>query len=172
MSDWTPFTLAIDAAVLAGLQTPGLLLIEKAGSPRQWDERNGYGWSGSFPVFIGQKLSMFSLVFRMYDENDWALYQALRPILVRPPYGKRPQALDIVHPILMDLDIRSIVITDVSQLTLAEGGVWEKTVECMQFRKPKIALAKPEASTPKPSDDPYDKMIEKLTKQFDDLANQ
>ena len=172
MTDWSPFRLSIDSALIANLPTPGLLLIEKANSPRQWDERNGYGWSGSFPVFIGQRLSAFDLTFKMYNDDDWTKYQALRPILVRPPFGKRPTSLDIVHPILMDLEIRSVVITDVLQLTPIDNGGWAKTIECLSFRRPKVALAKPEASKQKQSDDPYDKMIERLTKQFDELANQ
>jgi hypothetical protein len=163
-TEWNPFTLSIDAAVLSGLVTPGFAIIERGGTPRNWDERMGYGWSGSFPVFTGQKLGFFDLTFRMFTKTDWELYRAIRPLLVRPPYGKRPQALDIVHPILLDLEIRSIVITDVKQLRQTDPGVWEKTIECLQFRKPKIALAKPEASAQKPeSQDPYDKLIDKLS---------
>lgn len=172
MTDWDPFTIPIDSAKISGLDTPGLLVIDKANSPRQWDERNGYGWSGSFPVFVGQRLSFFDLTFKMYTTEDWKRYKALKPLLVRPPFGKRPKALDIVNPILEDLEIFSFVILDVGRLTPIDNGAYSKTIECMQHRRPRIALAKPEASQQKPSDDPYDKMIENLTKQFDQLANQ
>jgi hypothetical protein len=110
----------------------------------------------------------------MYNSSDWALYQALRPLLVRPPYGSRPKALDIVHPILLDVEITSIVIADVHALTKPdEAGPWEKTIDCLQWRRPKLALSKPEgAAAQSKSDDPYDKMIDALAQQVKDLLGQ
>lgn len=159
---WNPWSTPLDRGVINGIWTPGILRLRNADSPRKWDERVGYGWSGSFPVFLGVRLSQFDVGFELYTDEDWADWQKLRPILAKPPYGKRPKALDFVHPILQDLDIKSIVVTNVKQQETSELGVITIPIEVMTFRVPKIALAKPEGSADKPKPDWAEQMMQDL----------
>jgi hypothetical protein len=160
---WNPWTTPLDTARISGIDTPGLLRIRNADSPRAWDERNGYGWSGSFPVFMGIRLSHFEMGFELYDDDDWADYQKILPLLAKPPLGKRPKALSISHPILQQLEIGSIQITNVKQLEIDDNGIVTQPIEVISFRVPKLALSKPEGSQTQNDDDPYDKKIRALT---------
>lgn len=163
---WNPWSQSIDAAIISGKVTPGILRLRNANSPREWDERKGYGWSGSFPIFLGIRLSRFDMGFEMYTDADWALWENMRPMLAKPPAGKRPTALDIVHPVLQQLDIKSIVVTDVKQLEIDENtGVVTQPIEVLTFRRPKIALSKPEGSADKPPTDFWDQVIEKISSE-------
>jgi len=164
---YVPFELTIDGALIAGMQTPTLTVIERAALERGWDQTKSHGYSGGFSVYTGDKLIPFDLIFRLFSREDWDRYRALRPFLMTPPRVEASRvfggskAIDILHPILADLGVRSFVITKIHQLRQTDPGVWEKQIECLQFRKAVRALAKPEASAQKPAvDDPYDKIIE------------
>jgi hypothetical protein len=173
-NNWNPWRQTIDYAVISGKQTPGILRLRNADSPRAWDERNGYGWSGSFPVFMGVRLSHFDMGFEMYDEDDLALWRELEPLLAKPPFGKRPQALSIQHPLLAPLEISSIQVLNVKQWEFDEYGVITQPVEVIAFRSPKFSLSKPQGAKQKDDDDPYDKQINALAarnqKDFDELS--
>lgn len=172
---WNPWVTDLDSAVISGIKTPGLLKIRNADSPRAWDERNGYGWSGSFPVFMGVRLSHFEMAFELYDEFDWGEYQTIMPILAKPPIGKRPKALSISHPILHQLEIGSIQITNVKQLEFDDSGIITQPLEVISFRVPKLSLSKPEGAAQQVDDDPFDKKIRALTdrnnQDFQELQN-
>lgn len=145
-----PNITPIDYFMLADQRSPGVARIEKANSPRNWDQRNGYGWSGSFPVFTGLKLSEFDAIIELWSTDDWAAWEDFRPLVAKPPYGKRPKALKIWHPWLAELGIKSAVIFDVLQpQRIGETGGWSRTIQLLEWRQPKIALAKP-ASADKP----------------------
>jgi hypothetical protein len=156
---WNPWNTPLDAGLIEGMLTPGLLKLGEPDSPREWDQRRGYGWAGSFPFFLGVKLSEFDAVFELYTDEHWDQWQAIRPKFIKPPAGKRPKALDFVHPILADLDIKSVVVTNVKGPKVDGDGVNRITISLLAFRVPKIALSKPEAAADKPSDDPIDREI-------------
>lgn len=168
---WNPIDNPIDHFLLAGQKSPGIGRIEKAGSPRKWDERAGYGAGGSVLVFMGRKLATFDGVIELYTPADWVAWDAWKALVDRPPFGKRPKALDVWHPYLEGLGIKSCVVVDVLQPSPLESGGHVITIQFQEYRKLTQELAKPEAAKNATSDDPYDKEIERLTEQFNALAN-
>jgi hypothetical protein len=169
MTAWNPLDLPIDKAVVAGRETPGLVEIIGASAPRRWDERKGYGLSGATVVYRGQGLAKFTVRLRLYTTQDWDDWHAWKSLVAAPPPGKRAKALDIVHPLLADLEITAIVVNEVMQPEQSEDGVWQIDIKVTQFRSPKFSLAKPEAAQATPVD-PVDQKIEQLSKQFQELA--
>lgn len=169
---WNPITEPVDFIVLAGKRSPGLAEVAGAGSPRLWDKRKGFGYSGAILVFRGVDLSSFSVKLRLFDEQDWADWYAWKPVVDTPPLGTRARSLDIQHPILDGLNIKSVVIDDVSQPTQTDDGVFEIEIKMTEFRAPKYALAKPEGSTATPVDPVEENIIKPLREQFQALADQ
>lgn len=167
---WNPIANPVDFFILKGSKSPGIGRIEKAGSPRKWDERGGYGASGSVIVFMGRKLATFDGIVELYTEDDWAAWQAFKPLVDRLPFGKRPSALDIWHPYLADLGIKSCVVLDVSQPEPMDLGGHTIRISFQEFRALKISYAKPEASKNDEETDPFEKKIAALTAQYQELA--
>ena len=149
---WNPLDDSVDKATIGGQLTPGICEIVGADSPRAWDERTGYGLSGATVYFHGIKLSHFSIRFRLYTTQDWDDWHTFRPLVDRPPIGKRPRSLDCVHPLLEDLGISSIVIEDVLVPEQTDDGEWTIELKVIEFRQPKFGMAKPEGSTATPVD--------------------
>lgn len=157
---------------VAWQRSPGLARIHGAGSPRRWDQRQGYGLSGSFPVFFGNKLAEWEIELRLFTSEDWADWASWSQLVAKPPDGTRPKALAIYHPWLAMLNIGACVVTDQLQPEEMgdETGGYSITIKCLQWRKPKIALSKPDAAKTNASTDPIDAKIEALTAQVQELS--
>jgi hypothetical protein len=168
-ASWEPLTQSVNYVRICGVRSPGIAEIHGAGSPRKFDVRRGYGLSGGFVIFRGNELARFEIRIRLYTIEDWALWNGWRALVDKPPLGTRARALDIQHPQLEPLQIRSIVVEDVDQGVQTADGEWTFTIKCLEYRSPKLALAKPEGSAATPKD-PYDTVIEELASQFQALA--
>ncbi len=146
-SAWDPIAQPIDYVLVAGQRTPGLCDVQNAGSPRQWDERRGYGLSGASLVFRGIGLASFTLRIRLYSEQDWTDWHAFAPVVQRPPTGERATALDVVHPILEEVGIRSAVVEDLLAPAQGEDGEWTIEIRMKEFRgRPEVTVAPVEGS--------------------------
>lgn len=163
-----PLDTPIDKATISGRLTPGICEIVGASSPRAWDERAGYGLSGAIVVFHGVKLSHFTIKFRLYTTQDWTDWRAFKPLVDKPPIGKRQGPLDCVHPLLADLGIRSIVVEDVLVPEQTDDGEWTIELKVIEYRKPKQGLAKPEGSAATEVD-PFEQQIAANTSEIADL---
>jgi hypothetical protein len=164
-----------DFIKLGGEKSSGLCDVSGASSPRKWDQAQGYGISGASSRFLGVLLSEFSIKFRLYGSQnppspDWEAWNAFQAkVLMKPPAGRYPKSLDIWHPELERLKIKSVGVVDVGQAYQSDNGEWTIEVKFIEFRRPKLTLAKPEASKATPTD-PYDKVIDSLDKQIEEAA--
>lgn len=169
-----------DYVILGGKRSPGAVSIVKAGSPRKWDIRQGYAFSGASVYYIGDQPSKFDLIFTLWEDDHWSDWDDFASVLERPPKGTRPKAVGIQHPILSvrPLSISSVVIEDVSQPILSEWGDWDIVVNCLEFRAPlpilgKVNQAIPALAKPLPTaQDAADVTIGKLLDAFNGLAGQ
>lgn len=168
---WNPITDAVDKARLAGIPTPGICEIIGAGSPRKWDERTGYGWSGAWLVYQGIALSHFSIVLTLYTQSDWDDWDTFRPIVARAPIGTRPKAIGVYHPVLAEVGITSLVVEDVKAPQQIGDGEWIISIDCIEWRQPKFGFAKPDGAEATPND-PVDQEIALKLQERDALANE
>lgn len=168
---WNPITEPQDWVDFAGRSTPGIAEIVGAGSPRRWDERESYGLSGALVVYRGLKLAHFSVLLRLFTDQDWLDWYAFKPIVDKVKIGKRQKALDITHPILDGLNIRAVVVEDVLQPEQIDHGVWQIEMKLIEYRVPHIALAKAEGAEATPAD-PEDAELQEDLAQYQALANE
>ncbi len=167
---FNPIDDPVDHILLANTRSPGLATIDGASTPRQWDQRRGYGLTGSTVIYRGNRLSPFVVQLKLLTTQDWEDWEDFRQIVQRAPAGERSRAMDIWHPILVDLGIVSVVIEDVTQPRKdGDTNVWLIDIKCLEFRLPVFDLAQPEGSDERP-DDPVDRYIEELTGQVQELA--
>lgn len=165
---WNPLDEPMDKIWLAQRWSPGLCDISGANSPREYEERKGYGLSGAIVIFRGVGLAHFSVRFRLYTTQDWDEWEQFKPLVDKPPLGRRPRALDIWHPLLVDQGIYAVAIEDLGQPDQTEDGVWTIEIKCVEYRFPKYSLSQPDGAAATPVD-PYEQQIEQLTKQAVDL---
>ncbi len=157
-----PIDTPVDKARIAGQYTPGVCEVIGAGSPRNYEELGGAGWSGALVVFRGLKPAHFSLQLTLTETSDWNAWDKFEPLVRRPPFGKLPQALDVVHPFLSRLGITSMVIEDTLAPNQTDSGIWMIELKCIESRKLKPGSAAIDGSAATPVD-PREAKIEKLT---------
>lgn len=155
---------------LSGVKSPGIATLKGGPAACNWDERKGFGLSGSTVVFTGQNVASFSFSIELYNDEDKAGWEKFKKLLVPPKLGSLAKALDIWHPMLAEEGITSAVYVDRTFLDEQSPGVWSTSVNFKQYRRVKMTLAKPEASKQAPQD-PVDRQIEELTAQVKSLAN-
>jgi hypothetical protein len=168
---WCPLSEPIDYVTFAGHRTPGVADVSGAGSPRKWDERESYGFSGAYVVYHGQNLSHFSVRVRLITEQDWLDWYGFKPIVDRVPLGKIQRPVDIVHPLLGMLGIHAAVVEDVSQALQVEDGIWEIEIKCIEYRSPVLALAAAKGAQATP-DDPEDARLGEQSQSINALADE
>lgn len=149
---WNPIDEPVDRFTVGGKLTPGIGELNGPSSPRAWEEMIGPGLSGARLVFRGLRPSHFSLKFVLRSREDWTDWTAFSNVVRKPPYGKRPRAVDIVHPILASVGIRSVVVEDVIPPTQTSDGVWEAEIKVIEFRAPVPGHSAPEGSDDEPLD--------------------
>jgi hypothetical protein len=143
---WNPITEPVDYVLLADQRSPGLAELQKASSPRRWDERRGYGLSGARVVYRGIALSHFTLLLRLYTVEDWDAWHEWKALVQRAPDQTRPRALDFSHPITDELGIRSVVVENVLQPVQTADGEWTIEIGLIEYRTPTPALLRPDGS--------------------------
>lgn len=168
---WDPLSKPQDKAEINGIVTPGVCEVIGAHSPRKWDKQSGPGYSGAWLIYHGTDLSDFSIVCRLYTDDDWLEWDALRPMLTRPPIGSRPKAMSVVHPVLDQVGVISMVVEDVMAPQQTGPGEWTIEIRCIEWRGPKAALSKPDAAAATPLD-PVEQEIKLKRQHMDDLANE
>lgn len=162
-----PITSPQDYFELDNKRSPGIAFIENTKSVREWVERGGYGITGGFSIYKRRKLAHPVAKIQLYTPEDWAAWHEWKPMIMRLPRtrgGTTPASgyLRIAHPILEDLGITAVGVEEVSQPMQIGDGVWEITINFIEFHAPQISLAKPEATKPKPLD-PYEEQIKAIT---------
>jgi len=158
---FNPISNPVDFVELAGRRTPGIAEVLGASSPREWKERRSIGYGGAIVVFRGIKLARFTVKLRLYSDQDWQDWDDFRDVVQRPPlsnaasqgvgiirspFGRRPKALSVNHPILADLNISSCVVLDVLQPVQTGNGEWTIDIKFIEYRRPRYQLATPDAA--------------------------
>lgn len=169
---WNPIESPQDFVILAGQRSPGIAELQSASSPRRWDIRRGYGLSGATVVFRGIMLAEFKLLLRLYSAEDWESWDTFRELVQRPPSGERPRALDISHPILDAFGIASVVVTDVIQPTQTEDGVYTIEIRLLEYRRPEIALSRPDGSDDVEPRDEVERRIDQNDRRIRELREE
>lgn len=143
---FNPIDSPQDFVILAGQRSPGIAELQGWTSPRRWDERRGYALSGATLVYRGNALAAGKLILRLYTVEHFTGWESFREIVQRAPSGERPRSMEISHPILEDLGVRSVVVEDVKQPEKGRAGEWIVEISLKEWRRTEVALARPDGS--------------------------
>lgn len=162
-----------DHVLIAGERTPGIATIEGADAPKRLIKRRGYGLSGATVRDGGDELSEFKIFVDLFTAADFDAWTAFLPTILRrrtePATSifalPRQRALDIQHPFLEDLGIRSVMIGNVTQPKQVEAGRWRVEISVCEYREPRPALAAVSGSDDRP-ETANERLIRELTAEF------
>lgn len=170
---------AQDYIVLSGEKSPGRATVKAPNSPRTWDKRKGYGTSGASLVYTGDDLSEFDVEIVLWKKSQFAEWKSFaKKCLEKPPKGARPKALKIEHPVVNASPwlIDEVVVKDVLGFEdTSDDGLWQGTIQFIQYRAPLPALGKPKQAIPgaaakiPTAQDAADLEIQKLSAEFGSL---
>lgn len=132
---------AYDVIILGGLTSPGIVEVTGAAREAEWDEPKAKGSSGAEPTYNGQKLSGITCKFKFWEASQLDEWRRFRTILEKPTDAKEPRPLDIIHPLVNDLGITSVVVDVEGQLVRETGCLWTVEVKFKERRKPTPAGA-------------------------------
>ncbi len=151
---------AWDALVIAGDYTPGLAKV-KSSRAHKWDEKKGKGAQGSTLTYAGHDLATVDITLRFWEAEQYDEFEAKVGQWLPDP--KNPKALDVVHPQLELLKIRSIVMLEISGVEVSDDGEMTVTIKAKEFLKPTPAGGTPSGSragSRKPGDAPPNALTE------------
>lgn len=96
---------------LAGERSPGVVK-SIAGHERKinWDVKEGSGQSGASSTLKSIPLRVITVTFFLVDEDQIASWPSFRQLCYSTISGATPKALDIFHPDLAVVEIRSVVL--------------------------------------------------------------
>lgn len=165
-----PFANPVDFVVIGGQRTPGIARILEADKLRRLHERRGYALSGASVRDLGDQLTHFKVRLTFFTSDHWEAWDAFRPLLARPP-GRSTSALDISHPILDLVGIRSVIPEKTGQPNESEDGYTIDLGFC-EYRNPQPALdaVSSSAAVVTPGNGSPEQQIEALTRELHDEA--
>ncbi len=161
---------AWNALIIGGEYTPGLAKVT-ASRVHKWDEKKGKGAAGSTITYAGHDLAEGTISIRMWEAEQYDEWEAKVPAWLPDP--KKPKALDVYHPQLEILKIRSIVVLELSGVDVATDGEMTCSIKFKEYQPPKPAGGTPSGSAAhrKPGDEPPNATSE-LEKRFADLYDE
>lgn len=131
--------------ILSGRPSPGIATITNAESLRRLHERRPFGVAGATVIDQGGLLAHPVVNLYLLTREDLNGWDSWKSLLVRPAH-RSTQGMDIEHPLLADLEIRSVLLEGRSQLTQDDTGGFNVQIKFCEYRRPTPALSVP-AST-------------------------
>ena len=136
-----------DYIVLAGMRSPGRVIVKGASAPRKWDTAPAYGLSGSSSIYIGSEVAKFDVEIACWEPEHFVAWEVFARATLQEPTAFGPSALSmsIQHPQLNDapLKIKQVVVTNVTQWDQPDDdGLWVRTISFLEFRQRKQAIVK------------------------------
>jgi len=146
---WVAQPLAWDTIRIAGQAVPGLAQVD-AEREYQTDHKRVAGADGHTLTGFGHMPAKAKITLRIWTDEQLNRLDQLMPTLFPPPRRGRPQPVDVQHPALKRLYVRSLYFTKIGSLKSSRGGVYEMQLEAVEFL-PVNATAPSVTSTPKGS---------------------
>jgi hypothetical protein len=132
-----------NAIVIGGVRSPGIVTLSGHAREENWDVKEGDGSAGASTTHKGEKIARFTATFELWDEAGTFDHFAEWEPFVRHVRKATSTAMDVYHPDLVPLDVRSVVVAKVGGVTHDGKGGGSAAIDFLEYRPPK-----PKTSTP------------------------
>lgn len=163
---------SVNTFTIIGYTMPGKWTLESADKQFGWQIQQAYAFSGAVVFPKGDELVVPKFRGQLWADSQAISFREIRKrLLVKPTYkgGSSPiiQALGIDHPELKVLGVTAVVVGKISPLIDKGGGLWETSIEFIQYRPPKAVDPPPSQVIPDATRTPIEAANAALEIQLD-----
>lgn len=156
---------------LGGKTSPGKVTLSGHNRKVNWIIRQGYGLDGASMALKNIPPIEFTASFYLVRDyaqgtDDFAAWDAFRPLIDATLSGATPRAVNIYHPDLIENDIKAVCKAEIGGRVYDGRGGCTITVKFQEYRAPKKKSGSP---TAKPEVDPNAALkaeVADLTKKY------
>lgn len=133
-----------DVVLLGGVQAPGIVSAESIESfkkAHEWDVKKGKGSTGGTTTFVQRPPTKGTLEFWLWEPEHWTEWANFLPLLKYDPTKKAPQAVDLYHPSLAEIDLTAVVTESVGAVYKIGPGWYARKIDFLEFFPPPNASA-------------------------------
>ena len=143
-----------DHVIVGGQYNPGLCFIRGFKRANSFDVKMGKGSFGATITYKGRPPAKGVLVFQLHEnghDTDTVIEEWISwaDVFQYDPTKSKITGVDIYHPALAAIKIKSIVCEDIGLITHKGKGLYEVEVSCLEYFPPPPT---PAVSTPTSSD--------------------
>lgn len=136
-----------EAAYIGGVPTPGKVWFQGHDRPINWDVKKSKGQSGASMELNSEDPREFTMNLYLVDSTDFDAWPALRDALLSTISGSTPKALDIYHPDLVEVNIKSIVLSNLGGVAHDGKGGQTRAIKLHEYAPPKKKGGSPKGSS-------------------------
>ena len=135
---------AWDTITVAGITSP-ICQIGEFKRAHEWDVKRGKGSDGATITFTGRPPAKGSVKFLLWTPAHFTLWQQFVPLFKYDPTKKAPQPVDVYHPALDDIQLKSVVTESIGTIQHEGNQLYSVTVEFLEYfpAPPKSAVSTP-----------------------------
>lgn len=149
VSDYNPPSYATpnawDVVRVAGVICPGYCQIRGFERKWCWDKKTGKGAQGTTTTYTGKPAVTGEISFFLWTGLHFQQWESFRPLFKYDPTRKNIQAVDVFHPSLADLEIKSLVCEEIAPIRHVGENLFVQLVKLCEYVPPPKAAA---VSTP------------------------
>lgn len=125
---------AYDTLALGGEYLPGLINVGKPSRKFKIDKKEGPGTSGDTITYRGKRTVEFVIEGTLWEEEQFDEYDEKLPGF--EPDDRKVKALDVIHPTLERLKIRSVLIVEIVPPWHVGKGEWRYQFGVNEYKPP------------------------------------
>jgi hypothetical protein len=133
-----------EAVTLGSLRSPGVVDISGHDRKIGWDVKSAPGQSGATTTRTSEDPIEFECAFYLATADDFARWPQFLAKARSTITGKTPVALDIYHPDLAEVDIKSVVLAGIGGVERDDDQGETRKLRFLEYRPPV-----PKGGTPK-----------------------
>lgn len=137
--------------LLGGVPSPGVARFSMPERPYGWDQQSGKGDEGASVVLNSTKLVEFDVELFLWRDDKvdhYARWESWKKVLLVPVKDGDSKALDIYHPQLEEIGVRSVVVKSWSAPQPDGKGGAKVKIKFLEYRpkKKKTGTGRPNGS--------------------------
>lgn len=137
-----------DYITIGQKNSPGYCELSEFKREQEFDVKKGKGTVGATVTFTGKPPVKGTIKFFLWTSDHFEEWESFRPLLKYDPTKKAVQAIDIYHPALADIDVKSVVCEGIGSIVHEGKQMYSCTISLLEYLPPpkKSAVSTPTGS--------------------------